>query len=75
MTPPAGSGAAAAIMRLRIGLFGIKPTVWRRIEVIVTATLAGLHAAIQAAMGWEDLHLYCFRTRAGPNVGWLISRD
>ena len=61
MTSPAGSGAATAIMRIRIALFGVKPTVWRRIEVAVTATLADLHAAIQAAMGWEDLHLHCFR--------------
>ena len=61
MTPPTGSGAATAIMRVRIALFGVKPTVWRRIEVTVITTLADLHAAIQAAMGWEDLHLYRFR--------------
>jgi hypothetical protein len=27
----------------------------------LTATLADLHAAIQAAMGWENFHLHCFR--------------
>lgn len=48
-------------MRLRIALLGVKPTAWRRIEVAVTTTLAALHAAIQAAMGREDLHLHCFR--------------
>jgi hypothetical protein len=48
-------------MRLRIVLRDVKPTVWRRLEVSLTATLADLHAAIQTAMGWEDLHLHCFR--------------
>lgn len=49
------------VMRLRITLLGGKPTPWRRIEVLASTTLAGLHDAIQAAMGWEDLHLHCFR--------------
>ncbi len=52
-TPP-------SVVRLRIVLRDIKPTVWRRVEVQVTTTLADLHAAIQAAMGWEDVHLHCF---------------
>lgn len=49
------------VMRLRITLLGVKPTPWRRIEVLASTTLAGLHDAIQAAMGWENLHLHCFR--------------
>ena len=49
------------VMRLRVALPGIKPAPWRRIEVTTAATLAGLHEVIQAAMGWEDLHLHCFR--------------
>jgi hypothetical protein len=31
------------------------------VEVVGTSTLADLHAVIQAAMGWEDLHLHRFR--------------
>ena len=27
----------------------------------MVTTLADLHAVIQTAMGWEDLHLHCFR--------------
>ena len=27
----------------------------------MSTTLAGLHEVIQAAMGWEDQHLHCFR--------------
>ena len=49
------------VMRLRIALLGVKPAPWRRIEVLASTTLAGLHDVIQAAMGWEDLHLHCFR--------------
>ena len=50
-----------AVMRLRITLLGLKPVPWRRIEVATTTTLAGLHDVVQAAMGWEDMHLHCFR--------------
>ena len=28
---------------------------------MASTTLAGLHEVIQAAMGWEDQHLHCFR--------------
>ena len=49
------------VMRLRISLLGVKPAPWRRIEVLASTTLAGLHDAIQAAMGQEDLHLHGFR--------------
>ena len=49
------------VMRLLITLLGVKPAPWRRIEVLASTTLAGLHDAIQTAMGWEDQHLHCFR--------------
>lgn len=55
-------------MRLRITLRDVKPTVWRRLEVSLTATLADLHAAIQAAMGWEDLHLHCSASSADAMI-------
>ena len=53
--------ALPAVLRLRVALLGIKPTPWRRIEVAAVTTLVELHAVIQAAMGWEDLHLHHFR--------------
>lgn len=59
-------------MRMRITLRDVKPTVWRRLEVSLTATLTDLHAAIQAAIGWEDIHLHCFRIlgrRYDPEYG------
>lgn len=42
-------------------MIGVKPTVWRRIEVAAASSLADLHAAIQVAMGWEDIHLHRLR--------------
>lgn len=49
------------IARLRISLKDIKPAPMRQIEVPLRITLDQLHDAIQAAMGWEDMHLHEFR--------------
>lgn len=43
-----------------IALRDVRPPVWRRIRV-GDVTLEGLHAAIQAAMGWHDKHRHCFQ--------------
>jgi hypothetical protein len=45
-------------------LIGISPMIWRRVLLPVAWTLEELHGAIQAAMGWEGLHLYEFRVRS-----------
>lgn len=34
--------------------------IWRRLLLPSRMTLGDLHQAIQAAMGWEDCHLYLF---------------
>ena len=47
------------IFQFRITLLGIEPPIWRRIQ-IPDCTLAGLHAYIQAAFGWERYHLHVF---------------
>ncbi|MBN9072707.1 MAG: plasmid pRiA4b ORF-3 family protein [Rhizobiales bacterium] len=57
--PPAGS-----ILRLKIRLLGLSPMVWRRVLVPESYSLRELHGVIQAAMGWESLHLFEFRIRA-----------
>ena len=49
------------IVRLRIDLPDTKPAVWRVVEVPITTTLRALHEIIQAAMPFEDRHLYEFR--------------
>ena len=51
-----------AIARLRITLDEVTPTVFRRIEVPLGLCLDDLHLVIQAAMGWENGHLYEFRS-------------
>jgi hypothetical protein len=49
------------IVRLKVELDDASPTIWRRIELPSTATLRQLHDAIQAAMLFEDYHLFEFR--------------
>ena len=62
-----------AIVRLKIVLADTEPPIWRRVEVPAALTLKDLHAVIQAAMGWQDYHLYQFhvgrQTIAGPGMG------
>jgi Plasmid pRiA4b ORF-3-like protein len=49
------------IARLKIELDEMEPPVLRRIEVPQTIRLDDLHVVIQAAMGWENYHMYEFR--------------
>ncbi|HKX77972.1 MAG TPA: hypothetical protein VJM34_05595 [Novosphingobium sp.] len=41
------------IARLHIALADTDPTIWRKVDVPVDATLKMLHDIIQGAMGWE----------------------
>lgn len=72
--PPAQSATPAADTqyRLKIGLRGAKPPIWRRLQVPAAATLADLHHVIQVAFGWQDSHLHEFeagrRRYAGSDV-------
>jgi len=59
----ANSPSPPQVYQLRIHLRGISPPVWRRIWVCAKCTIAQLHAAIQAAMGWSDDHLHGFTIR------------
>jgi len=59
------------VYQLKITLKGIKPPIWRRIQVSETYTFWDLHVAIQDAMGWKDYHLHEFEMRhpsTGENV-------
>lgn len=48
------------VLQFRITLFGISPTIWRRILVPAKYTFWDLHVAIQDSMGWLDYHLHQF---------------
>lgn len=49
------------VARLRIALHDTEPAVWRIVEVPLTTTLRALHEVIQAAMPFQNYHLYEFR--------------
>lgn len=48
------------IARIRIALQDIEPEIWPRVEVPLDINLKSLHDVIQAAMGWDDEHLFEF---------------
>jgi hypothetical protein len=41
-------------------LDGIRPSIWRRIQVRGDITLFKLHKILQVVMGWQDYHLHQF---------------
>ncbi|NJN23492.1 MAG: plasmid pRiA4b ORF-3 family protein [Acaryochloridaceae cyanobacterium RL_2_7] len=45
---------------IKITLRGIRPPIWRRVQVRSDATLCHLHWVIQWAMGWTNSHLHSF---------------
>jgi hypothetical protein len=58
--PDPSPSAAPSVYQLRVVLREISPLIWRRLLVRSDATLADLHAALQVAFGWDDLHLHRF---------------
>ena len=52
------------IALIRVQLNEIEPPIWRRFATPLSTTLKGLHNLIQAAMGWQDCHLWEFEVGA-----------
>ena len=50
----------AIILQLRVELAGLRPAIWRTVEVPAAQTLAGFHGVLQILMGWHDAHLWAF---------------
>ena len=48
------------VISLKVKLRDIRPPIWRRIELSSSTTLAKLHFAILAVMGWTGGHLHAF---------------
>src|SRR5687768_15790980 len=53
--------ATTKAYQLKVSLREISPLIWRRLLVTSDTTVAHLHAILQTAMGWEDVHLHRFR--------------
>ncbi|MDD4447280.1 MAG: plasmid pRiA4b ORF-3 family protein [Methanothrix sp.] len=49
-----------AVYQIKVTLDGIKPSIWRRIQVRGDITLFKLHKILQVVMGWQDYHLHQF---------------
>jgi hypothetical protein len=46
--------------QLKVTLEGIRPPIWRRIQVHGDISLFKLHKILQEVMGWSDYHLHQF---------------
>jgi len=64
-----GPSAPGTVVRLRIVLLDVTPTVWRRLEVPVHWTLRQLHAALRCAMGWSNGGGHRFLVNGGVPYG------
>jgi len=49
-----------SVYQLKVTLRGIRPAIWRRVQVRGDSTLEYLHWVIQFAMGWTGSHLHSF---------------
>ncbi len=56
------------VYQIKVTLAGIKPPIWRRIQVPSNITLYKLHRILQVVMGWYDGHLHEF-TIDGDSYG------
>jgi hypothetical protein len=54
--------ASSTLYQFKITLLGVKPSIWRRIQV-QDCTLDKLHEHIQTAMGWTNSHLHQFEIK------------
>jgi len=46
--------------QVKVTLLGVRPPVWRRIQVRSDITLGDFHEILQAVMGWTDCHMHQF---------------
>lgn len=60
------------VYQFKITLQGIKPPVWRQIQIPETCTFWDMHVAIQDVMGWWDYHLHEFEIM-NPSTGLKVN--
>jgi hypothetical protein len=63
--PPLPGSAMTTVHRVKAGLRGARPPVWRRLEVPSDLPLSVLHEVLQTAFGWFDCHPHQFETACG----------
>jgi hypothetical protein len=63
---------AETVFQIKVTLQGVRPPVWRRLQVPATYSFWDLHVAIQDAMGWLDYHLHQFRVVPAPRHRSLL---
>ncbi len=56
------------VYQLKVTLRGVRPAIWRRLQVPSTLNLGQLHHVLQISMGWTDSHLHQFSV-AGECIG------
>jgi hypothetical protein len=56
------------VYQVKITLKGIRPPIWRRVQVLSSTTLQQLHLIVQEAMGWDNYHMHSW-TIAGIDYG------
>ena len=59
--PVRGGPQPATVLQLKVTLRGVRPPIWRRLQIESNGTLAKLHAALQITFAWEDSHLHEFQ--------------
>ena len=53
--------AIRTVHRLKITLDGIRPAIWRSVDIASDAKLPFVSQVLISAMGWNDTHLHAFR--------------
>lgn len=66
--PERPAAARVYAYELEVTLVGVKPRIWRRFQIAAGSTFADLHLALQAVCGWENDHLFAFRTPDGADI-------
>src|SRR2546426_3127941 len=67
--PVPGGPQPATVHQLKATLSGVRPPIWRRLEVHSSSTLGKLHAMLQIAFAWDNSHLHDFGSAHGDAGG------
>lgn len=70
-TKSTDTSLSGPIYQLEITLANTEPSLWRRVQVPSSMTLADLHRIIQLCIGWLDMHMHQFQAGVkfyGPPV-------